>query len=108
MKTTLCVVAFLLFNEFCGYAQEASEPANARYITRIVSTPTQGIRQNADSGIRPIVVAPWFVERFKIFAGVLFPLSNTSIEVSSHNGDVGTDIDFEDDLGLKRNTETFL
>ena len=107
MKTTLCVVAFLLLNQFCSYAQDASGPANPADTTRSVSTSTQGIRQKADSGIHPTVVAPWFIERFKISAGFLIPLSNTSIEVSNRNGDAGTSIDFEEDLGLKRGTETF-
>src|SRR4051812_26045532 len=107
MKITLSVIALLLVNEFCSYAQEAPGPANPGDIALGISTSPQVIRQDADSGINPIVVAPWFIERFKISAAFLIPLSNTSIEVTNHNRNVGTDIDFEDDLGLKRSTETF-
>jgi len=68
----------------------------------------QDIRHFGDSGMKPVSVAPWFVERFKISVGFFVPLSNTSIEVNSNKGNEGTKIDFEDDLGLKKSTETFL
>ncbi len=52
--------------------------------------------------------APWFVERFRATAGTFVPINNTNIEVGLTNGDMGTDIDFENDLGFNRSTGTFI
>jgi hypothetical protein len=51
---------------------------------------------------------PWFVERFKLAAGFFTPVNNTNIRVDGNNGRIGTDIDFEDDLGFNKHTATFL
>ncbi|MEI8075035.1 MAG: hypothetical protein WCH78_09820 [Bacteroidota bacterium] len=53
--------------------------------------------------------APWFVDRFKISAGLFAATTTTDIKLgASGGGSIGTDIDFEKDLGLKRNVETFI
>jgi hypothetical protein len=52
--------------------------------------------------------APWFVERFKIAAGLFVPINNTNIQVSNTSGNIGTDINFESDLGFKRSLGTIL
>ena len=53
--------------------------------------------------------APWFVDRFKISAGFFAATTTTDIELgNSAGGPIGSKIDFEKDLGLKRNVETFL
>lgn len=57
---------------------------------------------------RPKPTPPWFVRRFKLTAGVFFPVNNTKIEVGNSDGSRGTQIDFEDDLGFKKSTTTFL
>ena len=51
---------------------------------------------------------PWFVERFKIAAGLFQANSNTSIQVGTNNGVIGTEIDFEDDLGFSSKASTFI
>lgn len=51
---------------------------------------------------------PWWVERFKVTAGMFFPLNNTSVKVGSPDGEFGTTIDFEDNLGFSKHTFTFL
>lgn len=51
---------------------------------------------------------PWFVRRIKVSAGLFIPINNTIIEVGSANGDYGTTIDLEDDLGFRKSTHTFL
>ena len=55
-------------------------------------------------------VAPWFVERFRISAGAFFPVNNTNVQVSgtAHGQTIGTDIDFERDLGFNQKSGTFL
>jgi hypothetical protein len=51
---------------------------------------------------------PWFVKRFKVTAGIFFPINNTKVEVGNQNHTFGTTIDFEDDLGFRESTTTFL
>lgn len=50
---------------------------------------------------------PWHGRRFKATAGVFFPVNNTQVEVNGTNGNIGTDIDFERDLGFQNNTVSF-
>ncbi|OIV39919.1 hypothetical protein [Flavobacterium johnsoniae] len=50
---------------------------------------------------------PWHGRRFKATAGVFFPVNNTEVEVNGTNGRIGTDIDFERDLGFETNTVSF-
>jgi hypothetical protein len=57
---------------------------------------------------KPLRVVPWFVERFKLTAGFFAPVNNTNIKVDGTNGKIGTDIDFESDLGFNKNSSTFL
>ncbi|MBF4516645.1 hypothetical protein IRZ71_09830 [Flavobacterium sp. ANB] len=49
----------------------------------------------------------WHGRRFKVTAGVFFPTNNTEVEVGSNNGNFGNLIDFEKDLGFKKNTNSF-
>lgn len=51
--------------------------------------------------------APWFVERFKLTAGAFFPANNTDVQLSS-NEFLGTNVNLEDDLGLRDQMTTFL
>lgn len=50
---------------------------------------------------------PWHGRRFKATAGVFFPSNNTEVEVNGSAGRIGTDIDFEKDLGFETNTVSF-
>lgn len=50
---------------------------------------------------------PWHGRRFKVTAGAFFPVNNTEVEVNGTNGNIGTDIDFEKDLGFQNNTVSF-
>lgn len=51
---------------------------------------------------------PWFVRRIKAAAGVFIPVNDTKISVGSNDDSFGTEIDFEDNLGFKETTTTFL
>ena len=64
--------------------------------------------QDPDSSSSTKTISPWFVERFKLSAGFFLPVNNTNIRVGVDGGASGTDIDFENDLGLARNIGTFL
>lgn len=51
---------------------------------------------------------PWFVDRFKVSAGFYEALNNTNIQLGSTTKSIGTDVDFENDLGLSKYSPTFL
>jgi hypothetical protein len=42
---------------------------------------------------------PWFVERYRVSLGFYGGINNTNIQLNSNSGDIGTNIDFENDLG---------
>ena len=52
--------------------------------------------------------SPWFVERFRLTAGFFVPVNNTNIQVGVNGGALGTNIDFEKDLGFNNSQLTFL
>jgi len=62
-----------------------------------------GYSQSKDS-----LVAPWWVEKFKLSAGLFVPVNNTNIQVGANGSAQGRDIDFEKDLGLGATSLTFL
>jgi hypothetical protein len=62
-----------------------------------------GYSQKKDS-----LVAPWWVEKFKLTAGIFVPVNNTKIQVSANGSVAGTDIDFNKDLGFPSTSATFL
>jgi hypothetical protein len=54
------------------------------------------------------LVAPWWVEKFKLTAGLFVPINNTKVQVSANGSAAGTDIDFQKDLGFDASQLTFL
>jgi len=52
--------------------------------------------------------APWFVEKFRVSGGFFVPTSNTNLQVGIKGGAVGTEIDFEKDLGFTKSQLTYL
>ena len=66
---------------------------------------TQGYSQDSTQ----LKKSPWFVQRFKVSAGLFIPVNNTNIQVSVNGSSTdGTEIDFEDDLGFEKVTPTLL
>lgn len=51
---------------------------------------------------------PWHARRFKVSAGAFFPLNNTEVQVGTNNGNAGTEIDLEDDLGFNKSSSSFM
>lgn len=51
---------------------------------------------------------PWHARRFKVTAGGFFPLNNTQVQVGTNDGNAGTEIDLEDDLGFSKSTSSFM
>jgi hypothetical protein len=54
------------------------------------------------------LVAPWWVEKFKLTAGLFVPINNTRVQVEANGSAAGTDIDFQKDLGFGASQLTFL
>jgi hypothetical protein len=54
------------------------------------------------------LAAPWWVEKFKITAGLFVPINNTKIQVGANGSAAGTNIDFQKDLGFGSASATFL
>jgi hypothetical protein len=52
--------------------------------------------------------AAWFVDRFKLGAGFFNATTTTEIAIGNNSGSIGSNIDFEKELGLQRNTGTFM
>lgn len=51
---------------------------------------------------------PWHARRFKVTAGAFFPVNNTQVQVGTNNGNAGTEIDLEDDLGFSKSSSSFM
>jgi hypothetical protein len=62
----------------------------------------------AVTGKEVVRYAPWYVERFRLSAGTFVPVNNTNIQLNAANGKIGTDIDFEKDLGFNTSQWTFI
>jgi hypothetical protein len=62
-----------------------------------------GYSQTKDS-----LVAPWWVEKFKLSAGLFVPINNTKVQVEANGSAAGTDIDFQKDLGFDAAQLTFM
>ncbi|HEY2350510.1 MAG TPA: hypothetical protein VGH64_15935 [Puia sp.] len=54
------------------------------------------------------LIAPWWVEKFKLTAGLFVPINNTKVQVEASGTANGTDIDFNKDLGFDASQLTFL
>ena len=54
------------------------------------------------------LIAPWWVEKFKLTAGLFVPVNNTKVQVGVNGSAQGTDIDFQKDLGFGATQVTFL
>ena len=53
------------------------------------------------------LIAPWWVEKFKLTAGLFVPVNNTKVQVGVNGSAEGTDIDFQKDLGFGATTGYF-
>ncbi|WP_026730030.1 hypothetical protein [Flavobacterium denitrificans] len=51
---------------------------------------------------------PWHNRKFKFTAGGFFPVNNTVVKVEGNNGNIGTEIDLENDLGFNKSSASFL
>ncbi len=49
-------------------------------------------------------LAPWFVRKYQVQGGLFMPFNNTNVRVTGNQGIIGTDIDFEKDLGFNKHS----
>lgn len=86
--------------------------ANAQNNAEIFAQNTLPDIQNTDSEEFQNYLAdddlPWHARRFKVSAGGFFPLNNTQVQVGTNNGNAGTNIDLEDDLGFNKSSSSFM
>lgn len=54
------------------------------------------------------LIAPWWVEKFKLTAGIFVPVNTSKIQVGVNGSAEGTEIDFQKDLGYAKASVTFL
>ncbi len=85
---------------FSANAQTTAEITNENTLTPVKNSSDEFQNSAADD-------LPWHGRRFKATAGVFFPVNNTEVEVNGTGGRIGTDIDFEKDLGFETNTVSF-
>jgi hypothetical protein len=95
-KNLLFLPSILLFQSYFGYAQEyaALTPATDAGIN------DSGKYNNEEDAGQ----APWFVRKYEAQFGIFMPFSNTNMRVGNDKGNIGTDVDLENDLGLKTYT----
>lgn len=100
MKKLFCFLIVSLF-WFSTQAQTIAEVPLENTLTTLQNN-SDSPSQDYDAGD-----LPWHGRRFKATAGIFFPTNNTEVEVGSNNGQFGNLIDFEKDLGFKKNTVSF-
>ncbi|RYJ38199.1 hypothetical protein NU08_2814 [Flavobacterium anhuiense] len=82
-------------------AQTLAQNSNDEGLTT-VKTETDDYQDNSVDDL------PWHNRRFKVTAGGFFPVNNTQVKVEGNNGNIGTEIDLESDLGFSKSTASFL
>jgi hypothetical protein len=77
-------------------------------VTMLLFICSFGFCQKKDAASRDSLVAPWWVEKFRVSAGFFESVTNTSIQVGVNGAENGTPIDFEKDFGTGADFSTFL
>lgn len=82
-------------------AQTVAETTNNEDLTAL-KTQTDNLQNTTIGDL------PWHNRRFKVSAGGFFPVNNTIVKIEGNNGNAGTAVDLEDDLGFSKSTASFL
>ncbi|MEN2398778.1 hypothetical protein GKZ90_0003285 [Flavobacterium sp. MC2016-06] len=102
---------YILIASFFWFTANAqNDVENAQIVAEISPTDTLISIENPYKfeQINPDEDYPWHARRFKVTAGGFFPLNNTQIQVGQTNGNPGTLIDFENDLGFSKSSTSFM
>ncbi|MEN9684429.1 MAG: hypothetical protein RLZZ28_215, partial [Bacteroidota bacterium] len=110
MKKIIPFAIIGLMSSFAAFAQSGeSLQTPALNQEQALSSPVNKTLFTADSiRWKQARKAPWFVERFRLSAGFFTAVNNTNIKLGNNSGSIGTDIDFENDLGFNRQIQTFM
>lgn len=93
---------FIIFTVWIsGNAQNNSQLAEENIINTVQT-------QSQDNPTLQTEDLSWHARRFKVTAGIFFPTNNTEIEVGTNNGNKGTKVDLEDDLGFSKSSASFM
>lgn len=114
-KTFLPVVLFFFATSIFGQNNANQSQNSNKAIAASIENST-GYNADFSSNLfvtdatksKPRRDVPWFVERFKISAGYYFAVNITDISLGANDGSIGSDINFEKDLGLEKKSATFL
>ena len=101
MKKLFSLLIIFLF-WFSAHAQNTAEISSENTLSALQNGKSHEL-QNYDAED-----LPWHGRRFKISAGAFFPVNNTQIQVGSNNGNHGTEIDLENDLGFSKSSTSFV
>lgn len=77
-------------------------------IATLLFTISFSYAQSGDSAVSKKLVAPWWVEKFRVTAGFFLPISSTKVQVGANGAADGTEVDFQKDLGFGATVSTFL
>ncbi len=83
-------------------AQTVAESNKNEDLTATLKTENEDFQDNTVEDL------PWHNRKFKVSAGGFFPVNNTVVKVEGNNGNIGTEIDLENDLGFAKSTASFL
>lgn len=102
MKKSLLIpiASLFLLQAYSGFAQGVTEQPTAFSTNTEIKTTRQYNAGKAESENK----APWFVRKYEAQLGFFMPFSNTNMSIGNDKGTLGTDIDLERDLGLKKYT----
>ncbi len=83
-------------------AQTVAESSKTEDLTATLKTENEDFQDNTIEDL------PWHNRKFKVSAGGFFPVNNTVVKVEGNNGNIGTEIDLENDLGFSKSSASFL
>lgn len=96
------LIYFSMLSLFCfsANAQESAETSTENTLSVLQKDDIFPQDYDADE-------LPWTNRRFRVMLGGFFPVNNTEVQVGTNNGNIGTNIDFENDLGFNKSTVSF-
>lgn len=83
-------------------------PVNAQTVAENTFSESLTTVKAESDNFQDIEDYPWHARRFRVTAGAFFPLNNTEIRVDGNNGNIGTKVDLEDDLGFNKSSSSFM
>ncbi|WP_183576902.1 hypothetical protein HDF18_12315 [Mucilaginibacter sp. X5P1] len=116
LLTIIAVLAFVNYSKSQDLNQTLAQNKEVVSSNPALKDTTAAAQVNDNSGqpatakqsAKPPRDVPWFVEKFKVSAGFFLALANTDVKVSNKDGSIGTDINFQNDLGFNKSTGSFL